>query len=134
MTSAVRTLRLMWPREITPAQLDAAMRLLASHGSTPLVVQALGQSGRVEHRLTMHEGAAAALTTQLRATLPGLGVEGVSDEQPLPEFNRAISIRLSTARRPLRADQIDVTTRRGRPTGSKRWCEIRSQPPWATLQ
>ena len=111
MTVALRTLRLSWPREVTPSQLDAAMRLLSATGGTPLVVSALGRFGRVEHRLQVLEGRAAALTTQLRQALPGVGIESVSREDRLPVFNRVIELRLSTARRPLQTEQLETVNR-----------------------
>ena len=105
------TLRLSWPREITADQLATAMRLLASVGGTPLVIEALSQYGRVEHRLSVAEGRSAAVTTQLRASIPGLGIEAVSHEQPLPEFTRAIEVRLSTRRRAVLVDRAEMISR-----------------------
>ena len=113
MNVSMRTLRLCWPREIKPTELDAAMRLLSATGGTPLVVEALGRFGRVEHRLHIAEGRAPAVTTQLRQAIPGLGIEGISRDDAnasLPVFQRAIELRLSTARRPIRTEQIEVTS------------------------
>lgn len=108
MSAAMRTLRLVWPREVTDNQVAVAMQLLATAGGTPLVLDALGQFGRVEHRITLREGRAAALTAQLRHAIPGLGIEGVSREEQVPGFNRAIEVRLSTARRPLHGDRAEM--------------------------
>jgi hypothetical protein len=110
MSVAMRTLRLVWPREVTDKHVAAAIQLLATTGGTPLVLEALGQFGRVEHRLTLSEGRSAAVTTQLRHAIPGLGIEGISQEEVLPVFNRAIELRLSTARRPLQSDQAELVS------------------------
>lgn len=106
----LRTMRLSWPREVTENQVGAAMQLLAATAGTPVVLDALGQFGRVEHRITVSEGRAAALATQLRHALSGLGIEGVSREEVMPVFNRAIELRLSTARRPLQSDQLEIVS------------------------
>lgn len=111
MSTAMRTLRMSWPREVTLEQLSTAARLLASIGGTPLRLEALGQSGRVEHRLSVPEGRSASVTSQLRAAIPGIGIEGVSKEQPLPEFSRAIEVRVSTRRRALLVDRAEMISR-----------------------
>lgn len=111
MTATLRGIRRAWPREVLVSDLQAEVALLASHAGTPAVVQLVGRRGRVEHRLRIDEGKTAALTTQLRSVLPGLGIEGVSDEESLPSFDRAITLRLSTRRRPLRSDQPELTSR-----------------------
>lgn len=111
MKTPLRTVRLSWPREVTADQLATAIRLLASLGGTPIVLEALGQYGRVEHRLSVVEGRSASVTTQLRATIPGLGIEGVSKEYPLPEFTRAIELRISTRRRSVLVEQAEMVSR-----------------------
>jgi TraM recognition site of TraD and TraG/Type IV secretion-system coupling protein DNA-binding domain len=111
MSAQLRTMRLSWPREITADQLTTAIRQLASVGGTPLVLESVGQYGRVEHRLSTAEGRSAAVTTQLRATIPGLGIEVVSFEQSLPTFTRAVELRLSTRRRTVMVDQAESISR-----------------------
>jgi Type IV secretion-system coupling protein DNA-binding domain/TraM recognition site of TraD and TraG len=113
MSAPLRTMRLSWPREITADQLTTAIRNLASVGGTPLVFESVGQYGRVEHRLATAESRSPAVTTQLRATIPGLGIEGVSaeSEKPMPTFNRVVELRLSTRRRTVSVDQAEAISR-----------------------
>jgi hypothetical protein len=104
-------MRILWPRQVNADQLVTAMRLLASVGGAPVVLEALGQYGRVEHRVSVPEGRAPAVVAQLRAALPGVGIEGVSLEDQLPSFRRAVALQLSTRRRPLQIDRADVVSR-----------------------
>ena len=111
MSGVMRSLRLVWPREVTLDQLRASMRLLATTGGAPLLLEAIGHRGKVEHRLTLLEGHAHHLTSQLRVTIPGLGIEGVTKTEASPSatppFSQAVELKLSTRRRSLRTDTAD---------------------------
>ena len=112
MKTSLRTLRLLWPREVSAEEMAAAMQLLASTGGTPLVLEALGRLGRVEHRLQIVESKASGLTTQLRAAIPGIGIEGIGrDDDKMPDFTRARQVRLSTARRAVLTERVETVSR-----------------------
>jgi Type IV secretion-system coupling protein DNA-binding domain len=102
--------RLRWPREVTPEQLLAAFRLLASGGGAPLVVEAVGMAGQVAHRLALPAGHAESVTDQLRAALPGLAVEALPARPPLA-VRHAVALRLSTQRRALRSEDVLQSSR-----------------------
>lgn len=106
--TAVRSYRLAWPREVSPAQVTAAMRMLATTADTPLILDSIGRAGRVEHWLHVVEGRSGAVVNQLRSAIPGVAIEH-GEPNELPEFGLAIDLRLSTRRRALRIDnQADV--------------------------
>jgi Type IV secretion-system coupling protein DNA-binding domain len=118
----LQTLRLVWPREVLPDQSVAMARVLSSVGGAPVVLEALGRKGRVEHRLRVPQSRVVAVTNQLRATLPGIGVENDeiverSDDDASnraaspPVFNHAVDLRLSTKRRPLQVEQSEMISR-----------------------
>lgn len=106
MTSAtLRWYRLRWPREVTSEQVIQLCRLLATAGGQPLVIEVTGMARSVAHRLALPGQRAASLVDQLRAALPGLSVEADSARLPLM-VTRAVELRLSTRRRPLRTDDL----------------------------
>jgi hypothetical protein len=102
--------RLQWPREVTPEQITQAFRLLASAAGWPVVIEAVGSPGSVEHRLGLASGQAETMVEQLRAAIPGLGVE-VLPERPALAVTRAALLRASTRRRPVRTDDLAGVSR-----------------------
>jgi hypothetical protein len=101
---------LRWPREVEAEQLTQVFRLLATAAGSPLVIEAVGSPGGVEHRLALPTGRAEATVDQLRASLPGLAVEAVGT-RPALTATRAVELRLSTQRRPLRTDDMNGVSR-----------------------
>jgi hypothetical protein len=97
--------RLRWPREVTPEQVAQVFRLLATAAGTPVVIEAIGSPGMVEHRLALPVSRAENVVEQLRAAIPGLSVEEVSVRPPM-DVRHAVELRLSTKRRPLRSDDL----------------------------
>ena len=94
--------RLVWPREVTPEQVEQVYQVLAASGAQPVVIEAIGSPGMVEHRLALPPARAASLIDQLRAALPGVSVEVLSTREPT--MKQAVELRLSTKRRPLDSD------------------------------
>jgi len=95
--------RLRWPREVTPEQLAQVFRLLATVATQPLIIEAVGAPGMVEHRLALVAARAGSVVDQLRGAIPGLSVEIVATRPPMV-MTHAVRLRLSTRRRPLRTD------------------------------
>lgn len=85
-------------------------RLLATAGGRPVIVEAVSSPGAVQHRLAMPRGQAEGMVDQLRAALPGLSVEVLS-RRPALMATRAVELRLSTRRRPLRTDDLAAVNR-----------------------
>jgi hypothetical protein len=102
--------RLRWPREVEPEQLLGILRLLATAGGTPIVIESEGSAGHVDHRLALPSGRAGGMVSQLRAALPGLAVER-HPERSLGTLDRAVELRLSTRQRPLSTDDLPNVSR-----------------------
>jgi hypothetical protein len=102
--------RLRWPREVTPEQVTQACRLLSSVAGVPVVVEAVGFRGRVEHRLALSKSRAYNVVYQLRAAIPGLAVERYL-QRPALAVDRAVEVRLSTRYRSLRTDELHGISR-----------------------
>jgi hypothetical protein len=102
--------RLRWPREVEAEQVTQAFHLLATTAGGPVVVEAVGSSAGVEHRLAVSPVQAGTIADQLRATIPGLAVEVENDRPPL-SASRAVELRLSTRNRPLRTDDLAGVSR-----------------------
>jgi hypothetical protein len=102
--------RLRWPREVEPEQLTQVFRLLATTAGNPVVIEAVGSAGVVEHRMALPGGRAASVIDQLRAAIPGMALEEVST-RPALAVTRAVELRLSTTRRPLRTDDVAGVSR-----------------------
>ncbi|MGO9321592.1 MAG: type IV secretory system conjugative DNA transfer family protein [Solirubrobacteraceae bacterium] len=102
--------RLRWPREVTPEQVAQVFRLLATAAGTPVVIEAVGSPGAVEHRVALPASRAEVVVDQLRAAIPGLSVEELSGRPPM-DVSHAVALRLSTKRRPLRSDDLAGTCR-----------------------
>jgi hypothetical protein len=109
-SAALTWYRLRWPREVEPEQLTQVFRLLATVAGRPVVVEAVGSAGVVEHCLALPGGRAASVVDQLRAAVPGMALEEVST-RPALAVTRAIELRLSTTRRPLRTDDVAGVSR-----------------------
>ncbi len=102
--------QLTWPREVKPEQILQIFRLLAATAGTPVVVEAVGKDGVVTHRLAVPAGRAGSVVNQMRSALPGLAVEATRERQ-VTSMNRAVTLGLSTRRRPLRIDDVEGVSR-----------------------
>lgn len=92
--------RLGWPRGVSGEQVALVFRLIAETAGTPVVVEAVGSAGTVEHRIGLPAASGVAVRAQLQSAIPGLTAE------KLPALGgdkagRAVEIGLSTRRRPL---------------------------------
>lgn len=95
--------RLRWPREVMAEQVALIFRLLASTAGTPVIIEIVSEAGSVSHRLAVPEGRAGGVVQQIRAAL--LGLDARPDQGRIVEgVTRAVELRLSTRRRPLRTD------------------------------
>ena len=98
--------RLRWPREVLPDQVEAAFRLLVTTAGVPVVLELVGHGGVTEHHLALPVGTGENVVSQLQALMPGLSAEAIDrDTEPLA---RAIELRLTTWRRPLREPELSV--------------------------
>jgi len=102
--------RLSWPREVEPDQLTQALRLLATAGGRPVVIEAVGSAGRVEHLLALPVNRAESMVDQLRAAIPSLSVE-VLATRPALSVTRAMQLRTTTQRRSLFTDDLASVSR-----------------------
>ncbi len=103
-------LELRWPREVQPDQQSAVIRLLASTAGTPLVLQASGSDGDVDHHLAVPRARATVVAEQLRVALPGLSTTPVPQPET-PPLSRAVRMSLSSRRRPLTTDHPEALAR-----------------------
>ncbi len=107
--TTLATYRVAWPRQVTAEQLAACFRSLATTAGTPTVLEACGRRGRIDHQLRVPESRGAAVVRQLRTALPGLAIER-DEGSTTPPLRRAVSLGLTTRRRPLDIDHLpDVT-------------------------
>ncbi len=98
-------LALRWPREVQPDQLTAALRQLAASAGSPVVVQAVSTKEHIKHFLVVPANKSGLVTEQLRAALPGLGIDEVTSPDTADlSLNHAIKLSFTTRRRPLRTD------------------------------
>lgn len=102
--------RLRWPREVEPEPLAHVFRLLATSAGCPVIFEAVGSPGEVEHRLALAASRADGISDQLRAALPGLALETMK-ARPALVATRAVELRLSTARRSLCTDDLAGVSR-----------------------
>lgn len=102
--------QLRWQRSVDPEWLDHAVRLLATTAGKPVILEAVGTTGSVSHRLALPSGNAPGVVAQLRSALPGLAIEALPDRLPVPT-SRAVELRLSTNRRSLCTDEIAAVSR-----------------------
>ncbi len=98
-----------WPRTVDVTQVEAVWRLLASSGGRPLVCQAVGSQGGVEHCLAVPAARAGGLIAQLRSAIPGLVVSEVP--RPVMTLSRAIRVTPTTRRRSLRVEDPEAACR-----------------------
>lgn len=104
------TVALGWPREVEPDQLVALWRTLAGVAGAPVVIEAIGHAGRVRHQLSVPEGRDGIVTRQLRAALPGIAVGPPQlSRVTASTYDTALSLRLSTRRRPLHDDLVTAS-------------------------
>lgn len=108
--SDVQWHRLRWPREVESEQLIAMSELLASSGTAPLIVEAVGRASGVEHRLGLPVSRAHSIVEQVRTAVPGLGLQTLEGRRPF-DASRAVELRLSTPMRSLRS-QNSITVSR----------------------
>jgi hypothetical protein len=83
--------RLIWyevhfPREVDESHLLQVFRLLATSGGTPLVLEVVGSTDSVTHRLGVMESRAGGLATQLRQAVPGLDLVSIERSAPTITF------------------------------------------------
>lgn len=100
---------LRWPRDIDADEIAEVLRLLATTAGSPMILEAVGRPGAVEHRLAVPDGRQDNVAHQLRAALPGIRVDELPARPSLP-MKRAVELRLSSAHRPLRTtDPVTVS-------------------------
>jgi hypothetical protein len=90
---------------VAAEQVIQTFRLLATVAGTPVIVEAIGTTAGVSHRVALPLGRAGGSIHQLRAAVPGLSIDKL-DQRPETMVNRAVELRLSTRRRPLRTDDV----------------------------
>jgi hypothetical protein len=83
---------------------------MATAGGTPIVIEAVGTGGHVDHRVAIPSGRAGGMVSQLRAALPGLAVER-HPGRSLGNLSRAVELRLSTRQRSLSTDGLPNVSR-----------------------
>jgi hypothetical protein len=109
--TALRELLVQWPSTVESASVLSGIRVLAASASTPLLLEARAErSGQVQHCIGVSESRAPAVTAQLRAAIPGIGIEGRSREDKT-DFTHAVELRLSSRFRTLRVDQAETINR-----------------------
>lgn len=107
--AALVRLRLSWPREVGQDQVAAAWRRLPAVAGWPLVVEAMGHGGQVEHCLTVPANRQRVVVGQLQAELPDLAVD--IDTAAAPHFERAAVVRMTTRRRAIVTDDLAGASR-----------------------
>jgi hypothetical protein len=95
-------LRIGWPRDVSPGQRTAAMRVMATNGGRPLVIEAVGNGGQVVHQIGTVTNKAGNLDRQLRSVLPGVAIK--AEVRVHTPADRSLKLLLSTNRRALRPD------------------------------
>lgn len=98
-------LHLGWPVEVKADQLIGCLRLLASANTQPLVLRAIGNSSYVDHYLATKASDRRFVSRQLQAAVLGLLLAEVDPAVAMPVVHRAVRLKLSTSRRPLRTDE-----------------------------
>ncbi len=108
---------LQFPNALTSDLVLGFTRMLAMrprHGflqqAEPLVCEVLSTPAGIRWSIGFSKRETTSLLPQLRGALPGLRVEPLED-RPLPAVERAVELRLSTNRRPLRTDTSDQLAR-----------------------
>lgn len=112
MSTALRSYRLLWHHEVAEAQVKSVMRLLATSGGSPVVMEVSATNHVVEHRLRLAEGHATQAVSQLRSAIAGIGIESMpKSEAKQISYDHIVELRLSTRRRPLRTNVAADTMR-----------------------
>lgn len=101
--------RLRWPREVEPEQVTQMFHLLAAVGGEPVILEAVGKAGLVEHRLALPKAGAGNVLDQLRAAIPGLATVALTER--VAGATHAVELRLNTRRRSLRTDDPQNSSR-----------------------
>jgi hypothetical protein len=104
-SAALSWYRLRWPREVVAEQVVQVFRLLATVAGQPVVIEAVGSAGVVEHRVALPAARAESVIDQLRSAIPGLSAEA-STGRPAVGVSHAVELRLTTKRRALRTDDV----------------------------
>lgn len=108
-TASPSWFHLTWPRTLGRDQVVDAVSVLATSAGVPIVLQAVGNSGMVDHQLALPSGRANNVGHQLRASVPGLAVRAMASA-PNNTCDRAIELRVSSRHRPLQSDRIEATS------------------------
>lgn len=98
MSGGLRWFRVRWPRHVDAEQLVGATAALAAVRKPPIVLEAVGVAGRVEHRIGVPEPTVGFVRRQLTSALTGVGLE-LLESRPVPDVRRATAVMLSTRRR-----------------------------------
>lgn len=101
--------RLRWPREVPLDRLQAMSLLLAATAGTPLVVEAIGRAGAIEHRVGLRQ-AHSSVVDQLRVVVPGLAATEV-EAPDARAWGMAFEVRLTCSQRMLRVERSDLVSR-----------------------
>jgi hypothetical protein len=107
---SIRWFSLTWPREVEAEQVMQACRLLANAGRAPIVIEAVGRAGVVEHRLGLPSEQASPLCRQLRGLMPGLATTAINERPPVAA-KHALELRITSRRRPVRTDDLATCSR-----------------------
>jgi len=110
MRPALVRLQLRWPREVTEQQMASAWRRLPALAGWPLIVESIGRHGLVHHRLRVPVSRQMAVIQQLRAEIPGIGIEEDTSE-PIGALQAAGQVRLSTRRRAVATADLGSASR-----------------------
>ncbi len=100
--------RLSWPREVELEAIVAVFRQLAASRVRPIVLEAVGSSGAVAHRIGLPQHDRDALAA-LRTELPG--TDAVEDGRDVSRLDRAVRLQLSSQTRPIYTGEPELTAR-----------------------
>jgi hypothetical protein len=103
-------LTLHWPREVSDDQVSAVWRRLPALAGWPLIVEAVGRAGQVEHRMAVRDSRHQAVIRQLGLELPGLSLQ-VDDPRSVSQLDQAGELHLTTRRRPLATGDLALSSR-----------------------
>ena len=104
----LRWYRVRWPREVSLDSLQAISLLLATTGGAPLVVEAAGRAGSVEHRLGIRADRSTA-AEQLRVIAPGVAMTECPPSG-MRAFGMALEVRLTSSQRMVRLEQTELAS------------------------
>lgn len=99
---------LSWPRDVEADAVAVAFRHLAGSPIRPIVIESVGTSRAVSHRVgTPPDG--RDVLSPLQAQLPGTDAEAV--DRAVPALNLAVRLQLTSQVRPMDVSQPEVTAR-----------------------